>query len=183
MLKTTVLFYLLFFSLALSAQRERTISGFVKSKADSIELLGASIRIKGTKKGAISNFNGRFRYSVKAKNLNTVILEVSFLGFKTQLIPLENKTYFEIYLDEDTNNLDEIIITSSYGTTKLKQEVVGSIVTIKAADLGVEQAVVSFDELLEGQIAGVSLETNPQLGGAVKIDIRGQGSITPLNGV
>jgi hypothetical protein len=44
MLKTTVLFYLLFFSLALSAQRERTISGFVKSKADSIELLGASMK-------------------------------------------------------------------------------------------------------------------------------------------
>ena len=183
MLKTTVLFYLLFFSLALSAQRERTISGFVKSKADSIELLGASIRIKGTKKGAISNFNGRFRYSVKAKNLNTVILEVSFLGFKTQIIPLGNKTYFEIYLDEDTSSLDEIVITSSYGTAKLKQEVVGSIVSVKAADLGVEQAVVSFDELLEGQIAGVSIETNPQLGGAVKIDIRGQGSITPLNGV
>jgi TonB-dependent SusC/RagA subfamily outer membrane receptor len=183
MLKKNLLFYLLFFSLAFCAQTERTISGIVKSKVDNIELLGASIRIIGTKKGAISNFNGRFRYSVKAKNLNTVILEVSFLGFKTQLIPLENKTYFEIYLDEDTNNLDEIIITSSYGTTKLKQEVVGSIVTIKAADLGVEQAVVSFDELLEGQIAGVSLETNPQLGGAVKIDIRGQGSITPLNGV
>ena len=164
------------------AIQTRKIYGIVRSKADNLELLGASIRVKGTKKGAISNFNGRFKYSVTAENLNVVILEISFLGFKTQLIPLENKTYFEIYLDEDTNSLDEIVITSSYGTTKLKEEVVGSIVSVKAADLGIEQAVVSFDELLEGQVSGVFIETNPQLGEAIKINIRGQGSITPLSG-
>jgi len=74
MLKKNLLYFLLFFSLVFYSQTERTISGIVKSKADNTELPGASIRIKGTKKGAISNFNGRFKYNVKAKNLTEVVL-------------------------------------------------------------------------------------------------------------
>jgi hypothetical protein len=137
MFKKNLLYFPLFFSLVSYSQTERTISGIVKNKANNTELPGASIRIKGTKKGAISNFNGKFNYSVKAKNLNEVVLEVTFLGFKTQLIQLGSKAYFEIYLDEDTNRLDEIIITSSYGTSKLKEEVVG-IFTVKAKELSIE---------------------------------------------
>ena len=159
----------------------REISGIIKSKADNFGIPNATIMMKGTKKGAVTNLDGMFRYIIKDADISSVILEVSYLGFKTIDVPLKNKNYFEIFLEEDATNLSEIVITSSYGTSKLKEEVVGSITTVKAKDIGVEQAVVSFDELLEGQVAGVSIQTSSQLGESVKIDIRGQGSITPLN--
>ena len=163
-------------------QSSREIYGVVKSESTNEVLPGASVTIKGTRKGAITNFDGEFSYTVKSENLTRVFLVVSYLGFEPKSIPLGTDSYFEILLKENSTSLQEIVITSSYGTKKLREEVVGSISTVKAADLGVEQAVVSFDELLEGQIAGVNIETNPRLGEAVKINIRGQGSITPLNG-
>ena len=161
---------------------ERIISGVVKDKSDNSLLPGASISVKGTAKGAITDFNGKFNYLVKSVDLENLVLVFSYLGHDKVEIKLGNKSYFEVFLEESTNSLNEIVITSSYGTQKLKEEVVGSIATVVAKDLGVEQPVVSFDELLEGQVAGVSIETNPQLGESVKINIRGQGSITPLNG-
>jgi TonB-linked SusC/RagA family outer membrane protein len=160
----------------------REISGTVKSKSDNFGIPNASILMKGTKKGAITDFDGNFKYLIQSDDLKSVVLEFSYLGFKSKEVTLGNESYFEIYLEETTTSLNEIVITSSYGTSKLKEEVVGSIVSVKASELGVEQPVVSFDELLEGQIAGVSIETSSQLGESVKIDIRGQGSITPLNG-
>ncbi|WP_170064473.1 SusC/RagA family TonB-linked outer membrane protein [Polaribacter glomeratus] len=165
-----------------TAIETRGISGIVKSKVDNFGIPNATIIIKGTKKGAVTDIDGKFKYLINDPDVGSVILEVSYLGFKTKEVPLENKTYFEILLDEGATNLSEIVITSSYGTQKLKEEVVGSIATVNAKDLGVEQPVVSFDELLEGQVAGVSIETSPRLGEAVKINIRGQGSLTPLNG-
>jgi len=160
---------------------ERVISGVVKDKLDDSLLPGASISVKGTGKGAITDFNGAFSYLIKSNDLQNVILVFSYLGHDKKEIKLGNTSYFEVFLEENTNSLNEIVITSSYGTQKLKEEVVGSIATVVAKDLGVEQPVVSFDELLEGQVAGVFIETNPRLGEAVKINIRGQGSITPLN--
>jgi TonB-linked SusC/RagA family outer membrane protein len=160
----------------------RGISGIVKSKADNFGIPNATILIKGTKKGALTDIDGKFKYLINDTDISSVTLEVSYLGFKTKDVLLGNKTYFEILLEEGATNLSEIVITSSYGTQKLKEEVVGSIATVNAKDLGVEQPVVSFDELLEGQVAGVSIETSTRLGEAVKINIRGQGSLTPLNG-
>lgn len=161
---------------------KREISGIVKSKSDNFGIPNATILMKGTKKGAITDFDGNFKYLIQSNDMKSVVLEFSYLGFETKEITLGNESYFEVYLEETTTSLSEIVITSSYGTSKLKEEVVGSIATVRAQELGVEQPVVSFDELLEGQIAGVSIQAGPQLGESVKIDIRGQGSITPLNG-
>jgi len=161
--------------------QSRQISGIVKSNSDNTGIPNATILIKGTKKGAITDFDGKFTYLIKDDNINNVILEISYLGYQTKEIAVGTKSYFDITLEEGATSLDEIVITSSYGTAKLKEEVVGSIATVKAKDLGLEQPVISIDELLEGQVAGVSIQISSQLGEPVKIDIRGQGSITPLN--
>ncbi|MEM6684658.1 MAG: SusC/RagA family TonB-linked outer membrane protein, partial [Bacteroidota bacterium] len=108
-------------------------------------------------------------------------LRISYIGYKTQIVPVTDQTFYTIYLEEEFNSLDEVVITSSYGTKKLKQEVVASISTVKPEAIIKEQPAVSFEELLEGQVAGLNVEINPELGEAVAIDIRGQGSLTPLN--
>ncbi|WP_223270840.1 SusC/RagA family TonB-linked outer membrane protein [Subsaximicrobium wynnwilliamsii] len=158
------------------------ISGVVKSASENFPLAGATLIIKGTGKGAVTNIEGEFKYLVNSKYaIEKVVLEVSYLGFISKTVTLGKQSYFEIYLEEDISSLDEIVITSSYGTKKLKQEVVGSVASITADQLITEQPANTFDELLEGQLAGVYIETNPRLGEEISINIRGQGSLTPLN--
>ena len=133
--------------------------------------------------GAVTDFKGEFVYLSKGVDIENTVLAVSYLGFKTAEINIGSKSNFEIYLEEDFAALNEVVITSSYGTKKLKQEVVGSIVSVNPKDIAIEQPAIAFDQLLEGQISGVLIETNPQLGKPVTINIRGQGSLTPLGGV
>ena len=166
--------------LIVSAQQTREITGKVLDLSDNEPLPGATILIKGTQAGAVTNIDGVFKYTVNAPELDKVFLVISYIGYKTQTIKLGTKSYFEILLEEDVNALDEVVVTSSYGTKKLKQEVVGSISNINTKDLILEQSVTSFDALLEGQSAGVYIEGGTELGSPISIHIRGQGSLTSL---
>lgn len=161
-------------------QEERLIKGKVVGATDNFPLAGATILIKGSSAGAITNIDGEFTYLLRGNDINNMTLSVSFLGFKDIDVPVGNKTNFEILLEEDFSSLNEVIITSSYGTKKLKEEVVGSISTLTSKDIAVEQASESIDKIVDGQIAGVLIENTSGIGGPVKINIRGQGSLTPL---
>lgn len=181
MLKLSSIFILLF-GFALTAQNQRQISGIVRSAADNFPLAGATIMIKGTGAGAVTNIEGEFTYLVKSPGpIRNLVIEVSYLGYVSKTLNLGSQSYFEIFLKEDVSALDEVVITSSYGTKKLKQEVVGSVASVKTEELVAEQPAITFDELLEGQVAGVYLESNPRLGEEISINIRGQGSLTPLS--
>jgi TonB-linked SusC/RagA family outer membrane protein len=159
---------------------ERLIKGKVISVSDNFPLAGATILIKGTSAGAITNIDGAFTYLLKGADIDNIVLLVSFLGYKNVEVTVGSKNYFEISLEEDFSSLKEVIITSSYGTKKLKEEVVGSISTLTSKDIAVDQASESIDKMIDGQIAGVLIENTSGIGGPVKINIRGQGSLTPI---
>lgn len=161
-------------------ETERIIKGTVYSANDKQPLPGATIRIKGTGMGAITDFNGKFAYELKGNDIPNMVLEVGFLGMETQIQKADYKKEFVFYLQETTDELNPVIITSSYGTTKLKEEIVGSISTLNAKDIAVEQASESFDKMISGQIAGVMVENTSGVGGPVKINIRGQGTLSSL---
>jgi TonB-linked SusC/RagA family outer membrane protein len=164
----------------LLAQNQK-ITGIIKDKGTNTPLFGATILLKGTNSAMTSDLNGKFQFSFNAKENTKYSLKISYIGYKTRVIPVTTKKHHEILLSEALYLLDEIIITSSYGTKKLREEVVGSITTIKPDNIIKEQAAVSFEELLEGQVAGLNIEINPELGEAISIDIRGKGSLQPLN--
>ncbi|NWL01482.1 SusC/RagA family TonB-linked outer membrane protein [Flavobacterium collinsii] len=163
-------------------ETDRIIKGTVYSAKDRQPLPGATIRIQGTGMGAITDYNGKFAYELKGNNIKNQVLEVGFLGMETQTQTAGYKKDFVFYLKEVSDELDQVVITSSYGTKKLKEEIVGSISTITAKDIPVQQASESIDKMLEGQIAGVLIENTSGVGGPVKINIRGQGTLTPING-
>ncbi|MCV9927062.1 SusC/RagA family TonB-linked outer membrane protein [Flavobacterium sp. LS1R49] len=163
-------------------ETERYIKGTVLSAKDKFPLSGATVRIKGTGMGAITDLNGVFVYMLKGSNIKNTVLEVQHLGMETQTRKVENNSEFTFYMEEFTDELNQVVITSSYGTKKLKEEIVGSISTINAKDIPVQQASESIDKMLEGQIAGVLIENTSGIGGPVKINIRGQGSLMPLSG-
>ncbi|KJD37282.1 TonB-dependent receptor [Tamlana sedimentorum] len=166
---------------SLIKKEERLIKGKVLSKATNEPLLGATVLIKGTAIGAVTNENGEFTYALKGNDINNMALLVSFLGYKDLEIPVKTNSYFNITLEEDYSGLNEVIITSSYGTKQLKEEVVGSISTLQSRDIATNQASESIDKMIEGQLAGVLVENTSGIGGPVSINIRGQGSLTPLS--
>ncbi|WP_281234103.1 SusC/RagA family TonB-linked outer membrane protein [Flavobacterium gelatinilyticum] len=162
---------------ATGQETQRLISGIVFDSKSKLPLPGATVRIKGTGMGAITDFNGKFVYLLKGNNIPDQVLEVGFLGMETQSQKADNKKNFVFNLKEAADELNPVVITSSYGTEKLKEEIVGSISTLYAKDIAVEQASESFDKMITGQIPGVLVENTSGVGGPVKINIRGQGTL------
>lgn len=161
-------------------ETERLIKGIVFSALDNMPLAGVTVLIKGTSRGAVTDFNGEFTYLLKGTNIPELVLEAHYLGMKTSEQRVENNSQFTFYLEESADELDQIIITSSYGTKQMKQEIVGSIATLRSEEIAVEQASESIDKIITGQIAGVLVENTSGIGGPVKINIRGQGSLSPI---
>ena len=168
-------------SLLISSVQAQMISGVVKDKKTNEPLIGATVVLTEINKGKTTDLNGKFSFNLKQKKEVKYTLKVSFLGYKTKTISVLAKKDINIFLEEENNILEEVVVTSSYGTKKIKEEVVGSISTIKTKEIVQEQNSVSFEELLEGQVTGLNIEINPELGEAVSIDIRGKGSLPNLN--
>ncbi len=176
-----LLSFLLLPIFSVSAQNGRLISGQVRDAETQNPLPGATVIIKGTARGAITDKDGNFTYRITPKDLEGLVLEVSFIGYETQEFVVGEKNSFIIDLEKDLKALAEVVVTSSYGTKKLKQEVVGSITSINTSELIQEQAVSSIDQLLEGQSTGLYVESGEGLDAPNKIHIRGVGSLNTGN--
>ncbi|AZQ43961.1 SusC/RagA family TonB-linked outer membrane protein [Nonlabens ponticola] len=166
----------------LNAQNSTRVSGIVIDKSTSEPLFGVTVQIKGTNAGAVTDFDGKYNISIPASSDTSPTLVFKALGYETKEVLVDNQAIVNVSLLEDIESLDAVVVTSSYGTKKRREEVVGSISSIKPRELATEQPATSVDELLEGQVAGVLINSNVNLGEPVSIDIRGQGSLTPLDG-
>jgi TonB-linked SusC/RagA family outer membrane protein len=181
MMKAFFSTFLLFAFSLVYAQESATIQGEITEARTGDPLIGVTVLVQGTAKGFVTDYNGQFTYTLKEENVAETILVVSYIGKKTQYIRVGNQRTFSIVMEEEGNELQEIVITSSYGSKKAKEEVVGSVVQLDMQDLNAFESVESVDKLLEGQVAGVYLESSPQLGAPVSINIRGQGTLTALS--
>ena len=136
-------------------------------------IIGANIRIKGTSTGTISDIDGNFTLDVDG---NAQLLEVSYIGYKTQDIPLKGKKEFKIVLKEDTETLDEVVVVG-YGTTT-KRAMVASVASVKTDELS-ELPVTNVTQGMAGRAAGLIVQgAGGGIDKAPTISIRGGG--TPL---
>ena len=168
----SVLFVLfLFCSMTMNAQ-QKTISGKVTETATGEPIIGASVAVKGTSLGAVTDLDGNFTLNVPE---NAATLVVSYLGFTTQELPID-KTQFDIVLRENVASLDEVVVIG-YGAVR-KRDLTGAVSSVTAKDIaGVPVASVS--EALTGKMAGVQITTTEGSPDAeIKIRVRGGGSIT-----
>lgn len=156
-----------------------TVSGKVIDK-DGMPVPGANVVLMPARVGTTTNANGEFHFSYRGGKSDNSELVISFIGMHTAHQLLDGRTNFTITLDSEDKELNQVVVTSSYGTRRLKEEVVGSITSIRAADIQTSQAFESVDKMLEGQIAGVNIESGASPLDPVKIDIRGQGTLSPL---
>ena len=147
------------------------VSGRVLDEAGET-LPGATVLIKGTTEGTITDFNGEFTLPNVPEDAT---LQISFIGMKSIEIPVEGKTFFEVVLEEQSTDLDEIIVMG-YGTKK-KRDVIGSVSTLESEDI-VDRATSNFEVALQGMASGVSVQSvNGVPGAPTRIRIRGLSSI------
>lgn len=150
------------------------LSGIVTDeKGDPI--IGANVLVKGTSIGGITDIEGRFSLEVP----ENAVLQISYIGYLIQDIPVKNKSSLQIALVEDTQNLEEVVVVG-YGTMK-KSDLTGSSGSVKQETLG-QRTVTSFGQALSGRVSGVNISTNSgRPGGRASIRIRGNSSISVTN--
>lgn len=164
---------MLFSSYNLIAQ-DKVIKGVVTSATDGMTLPGVNIIVKGTKRSANADFDGK--YAVPANQGE--VLEFSYVGYATQQVTVGNQDKIDISLKEDVNKLDEVVVIG-YGTQR-KSDLSGavSVVNMESA-----KKVVTYDtaKMLQGQVAGVTVQSSGEPGGFVNIKIRGLNSFSNNN--
>ena len=122
-----ILLSMLFVFLSVNAVAQN-ITGTVKDNLGE-PAIGASVVEKGTSNGTITDVDGKFTLKVSGK----YPIEVSYIGYMTQVINLKGKTSLNIILQEDTKTLDEVVVVG-YGTVK-KADLSGSVVSINKEDI------------------------------------------------
>lgn len=168
------LFYFLVAFLCASSvfAQQRMITGnVIDSNGESI--IGATVKVKGSSAGTITDMTGRFSIELPA---NSDVIVVSYIGYLTQEVKVGNRNSFIITLREDVKTLDEVVVVG-YGTQK-KGNVLASISTIDSDDLSRKTSSTTAAALV-GKIAGVtSRQTSGTPGASAKLQIRNLG--TPL---
>ncbi len=135
----------------------------------------ASVIEKGTKNQVMANNNGEFKISISKAG---VILVFSCIGYSSRQIPAETNP-MRIVLKSDVQSLTDVVIT---GYQQIKKEsFTGSVSKVKASDIQVA-SMGTLDKMLQGQVAGVTIETASSVfGTAPKIRIRGSSSLSGIN--
>ncbi|WP_010522153.1 SusC/RagA family TonB-linked outer membrane protein [Aquimarina agarivorans] len=152
----------------------QTITGTIVD-ADGIPLPGATVVIKGTSKGTQTDFDGNFIIDANAGD----VLEISYVGFKTQEIVIGDQATISIALEQDIDALTEVVVVG-YGKVK-KSDLTGAVakVTDKAFE---EQPISRVEDALQGRLSGVTVaQSNGTPGSDTKIRVRGVNSVTGAN--
>ncbi len=158
-----------------AAQQNGKISGTIVDNLGTVA--GASVVVKGTTNGTISDFDGNFTL----ENIpNGAIIQISFIGYIPQEIAYTGQSVLNITLEEDTQKLDEVVVTA-LGIKKDAKKLGYSVSTIAAGDL-VKTASPNLGSALYGKAAGVRIQTAPGgATGSISINVRGLNSITGNN--
>ncbi|MCL3782659.1 SusC/RagA family TonB-linked outer membrane protein [Prolixibacteraceae bacterium JC049] len=136
-----------------TSQQKKSVSGTVKD-SNGEPLPGVSIVVKGTTTGITTDFDGNFIMNNVPANATLVF---SFVGMKTQEVPVANQTLFNITLEEDAIGLEEVVAVG-YGT-KRKVELTNAVANVTADDF-VKGSVKDAAQLIKGKVAGLNI-TNP----------------------
>lgn len=134
-------------------------------------IIGANVIIKGTSTGSITDMEGRF--SIEASEND--ILQISYIGFITREIKIGKRTSLKVQLQEDTQNIDEVVVIG-YGSVK-KSDLTGSVSSVKTDELQ-QTPMTSIDQGLVGRASGVQVTQTSGMPGAVaSIRVRGSSSL------
>jgi TonB-dependent SusC/RagA subfamily outer membrane receptor len=175
MKKKLLILILIVFNLSIAWAQQRTIKGKVSDERGAT-ILGASIILKGTTNGNVTDLDGNYSLDVPS---GQATLLISYVGFITQEIPVGASNVIDIVLLEDTKALGEVVVTA-LGISRNKNELPYSAQKLDGSDIRNtrDNNVING---LSGKIAGLNIKRNNNLGGSTNIVLRGTKSLTGNN--
>ena len=151
-------------------QQNETATGVVKD-AMGESVIGASVVVKGTTNGTITDFEGNFSIpNVKKGD----IIEISFVGYKTQEIVWQGKS-LNIVLKDDTQALEEVVVVG-FGSQK-KADLTGAVSQVKMDEVLGDRPVINASAALQGAMPGLMVSGSSSPGQSKSFNIRGDLSI------
>ncbi len=154
---------------------EIPVTGIVKDRGGS-PLPGVSILIKGTSTGTITDIEGKFSLNVDEDG----VLVISYIGYKTMEVSVNNQTSFEVALQEDVTSLNEVVITAT--GVRRKVEIGNTIARLDVAEDVKVRPISNVSDLLQGQASGVQIfSSGGSAGMGSRIRIRGASSASLSN--
>ena len=155
-------------------QKGKVISGTVVDAAG-VPVIGANITVKGTSQGTITDIDGKFTLEVE----EGAVLQISYIGYMEQSVPVGKKSVINVALKEDTQALDEVVVVG-YGTFK-KSDLTGAITQVKGDEIA-NLPLRSAADALQGKAAGVTITANSGSPGSLgDVRIRGIGTLNGNN--
>lgn len=176
--KLTLMLALLFVWTGVAWSQGVTVKGVVTSEEDGLPIVGASVLVKGTTQGTITDVDGNFMISGVKADSKTLI--VSFVGMKSKEVAI--KPVMKVVLQSDTETLDEVVVTAM-GISRQKKALGYAVSEVKGDEMlksrgGVTNPVNS----LQGKVAGLQISSGTgSMGGSSKVLIRGVSSISGNN--
>lgn len=151
----------------LFAQGKVTVSGTVLDESG-LAVIGAGVVEQGTLNGTTTSIDGSYSLTVSSEN---AVLEISFVGYETQLVTVDKRNRIDVILREDAKLLDEVVVVG-YGTVK-KKDLTGAVANVDGGKLAAIQST-GLAQSLQGSMPGVQVTRTSGLPGAdATIRVRG----------
>lgn len=167
-----ILMFFFLFTPFVYSQSRKQITGSVQDVLGN-PLIGVSILETGTSNGTITDMNGAYSLNVSSANAT---LKFSYIGYEEQLIKIQGRNVINVKMNEETSNLDEVVVVG-YGVQR-KSDLTGAISSINAAETLKKMPAAQVADLLQGRIAGLSIVNSSGAAGATPtLRVRGVNSI------
>ncbi|WBL44037.1 SusC/RagA family TonB-linked outer membrane protein [Algoriphagus halophytocola] len=176
MIKKHLLIILLLVCIAGVSWAQSSVTGNVSDERTGEPLIGATILIKGTTTGAVTDLDGNF--TLVLNGTEGVELIFSSIGYSSKTISLSpNQTEVNVQLSEDATNLEEVVVTGLASSVK-RSNLANSVGTVSARDLTGTTTIQTTDGALYGKVAGATIRSNGGApGGGMSIQLRGISSL------
>jgi TonB-linked SusC/RagA family outer membrane protein len=152
--------------LGTAAAQNLTVKGKVIDGSTNEGLPGVSIGIKGTTSGTATDENGEFTLSAPAD----AVLVISFIGFKTEEVAVNNQNFVSVTLQVNEETLSEVVVVG-YGTIE-KKDATGALANVGTKDFN-RGLIVGPEQLIVGKVAGLQVTPSGDPGGRADIRLRG----------
>lgn len=176
-MKRLLSLFMLLLAVGIISAQQLKVTGTVLDKKTNEPIIGASVLVKNTTNGVITDLDGHFELTNVPKGSDLLI---SYVGYQSQNIQVsDGRTSIQIYLSEDSELLEEVVVVG-YGTQK-KQDITGSVVSVGEGKFTAGVNTNAF-QMINGKASGVHVsQTSSAPGASTKIQIRGAGSINSSN--
>ncbi len=161
--------FLFMFCCTLMMAQNKIVKGTVTGYPEAEVLIGASVSVKGTSQGTITDIDGKYSISVPSD----AVLVFSYLGYATKEIPVKNQAVLNVSLQSSAQDIEEVIVV---GTSLKKSDLTGAVTSVSAKVLE-EKPVTNINEALQGRVAGVFVSNAAKPGDDASIRIRGVNTI------